>query len=561
MRIARLGVVGLAALAAACGGDEKPAQYRVGGTVTGLSGGGLGLQLNGSESLTREADGPFTFQQQLLDKSAYTVTVSAQPAEQDCTVEGGTGKVAGADVTSVQVRCATKTYTVGGTVEGVRGTLVLGLDGGERLSLTQAGRFTFTTKRPKGGAYTVSVATAPQDQRCTVTNGSGLVAGNVEGVRVRCYDWFDLTGYRLASFVIGQASFSANAANQEGAPAANTLASPWGNPALAGGRLCVTDQGNNRVLGFTGLPATLGASASFVLGQPNFTSADFGGGQSGLDTPTSLSSEGTRLAVADTRNSRILLHSALPTSTGAVPALAVGQADLASNTSGCARGSLNSPEDVFLGRGKLVVADTANNRVLVWNTLPTTSGAPADLVLGQRSFTTCIENDADGNGVKDATPSASTLWNPTGVWTDGTRLVVADNFNNRVLVWNQFPTTSGQPADVVLGQPSFTSGTAATTATGLKTPYYLSSTGLQLFVVDQQNHRVLVWNQFPTTNGAPADTVLGQQNFTSAFPYDPSTGGDPSARSFNQPSGILVAWPSVVVSDSGNHRVLIFESR
>jgi hypothetical protein len=92
-------------------------------------------------------------------------------------------------------------------VEGVRGTLVLGLDGGETLSLTQAGRFTFTAKRPKGGAYAVSVATAPQGQRCTVTNGSGTVAGNVEGISVRCHDWFDLVSTQAARVVIGQTDF------------------------------------------------------------------------------------------------------------------------------------------------------------------------------------------------------------------------------------------------------------------------------------------------------------------------------------------------------------------
>lgn len=560
MRIGRLGLVGLAALAAACG-DDKPAQYRVGGTVTGLAGGGLGLQLNGTESLTREADGPFSFEKRLDDRSDYTVTVSAQPPEQDCTVEGGTGKVAGADVASVQVRCATRTYALGGTAEGLRGTLVLGLDGGEQLQVTQAGRFTFTTKRPKGSAYTVSVVTAPQGQRCSVTSGSGTVAGNVEGISVRCHDWFELVSNQEARWVIGQVNFSANASNQEKTtPEENTLSGPWGNPAFAGGRLYVTDQGNNRVLGFAGLPSSQGTSASFVLGQPNFTSADFGGGSTGLDTPTSLSSDGTRLALADTRNSRVLLYTQLPVTDAATPTLALGQPDLEadSNTPGCARSSLNSPEDVFLGRGKLIVADTANNRVLVWNTVPAVSGAPADLVLGQSDFDAC---DANRSSTPEAPPSASTLWNPTGVWTDGTRLAVVDSFNNRVLLWNQFPTTSGQPADLVLGQTTFTSNGSATSATGLTSPYYVTSTGLQLFVVDQQNNRVLVWNQWPTTSGAAANLVLGQSGFTSSDPFDPSTGGDPSARSFNRPSGILLAWPSVVVAGSGDHRVLVFESR
>jgi hypothetical protein len=561
MRIGRLGLVGLAALAASCGGEDKPARFRVGGTVTGLAGGGLGLQLNGTESLTREADGPFTFQQQLEDKSAYTVTVSAQPAEQDCTVEGGTGKVAGADVGSVQVRCAMRTYTVGGTVEGVRGTLVLGLDGGEQLPVTQAGRFTFTAKRPKGSAYAVSVLSTAQGQRCSVTSGSGTVTGNVEGISVRCHDWFELVNHQAAQVVIGQENLLGGTANQGGTVGADTLDGPWGNPVLASGRLYVSDQGSNRVLGFTGVPAASDASAAFVLGQPSFTASNSGAGQAGLGRPGGLSSDGTRLAVADASNSRVLLHATLPASTGAVPTLVIGQPDFTSTTDNCARASLAFPEDVFIGHGKLVVADSANNRVLVWNTLPTTSGVQADLVLGQGSFTTCVGNDADGNGVKDATPTDSTLWNPTGVWTDGTRLVVADNYNHRVLIWNQFPTRNGQPADVVVGQPGFTAQGFGLSDTRLNKPSYVNATGLQLFVADFQNNRVLVWNQFPTTNGARADLVLGQPDFVTANRYDPPTGSLPSARSLYQPTGMLLAWPYLLLPDSGNNRVLVFQSR
>ncbi len=547
--------MGLAALAAAC---DTP-QFRVGGTVTGLSG-NLTLQLNGQESLTRDADGPFSFNTQLEDESTYTVTVATAPAEQDCTVVDGTGKVSGADVNSVRVGCTQRTYTIGGTVEGLRGTLALGLDGGEGLQVTQNGRFIFATRRPKGGAYTVGVTTQPAGQRCSVSSGSGTVAGNVEGILVQCRDWFELVSTQAAEVVIGQQDF-VSASDHGGSPGKATLNGPWGNPAFAGGRLYVSDQSSNRVLGYPGIPTANGAEADTVLGQAGFTSATVGSGQSGLGKPEGLSSDGSRLAVTDFRNSRILLYTPLPTGTGATPALVVGQPGLDSTASKCDQTSLSFPEDVFLGHGKLLVADSTNNRVLVWNTLPTTNGAPADLVLGQSTFTTCVENDADGNGVKDSTPGASTLSNPTGVWTDGTRLVVVDSNNHRVLIWNQFPTRNAQPADVVLGQTGFTTGSPALGATRMNMPYTVTSTGLQLFVTDNQNHRVLVWNQFPIASGTAADLVLGQPGFTSANPYDPPTGDAPSKFSLNAPSGVLLAWPHVVVSDGGNNRVLVFKSR
>jgi hypothetical protein len=552
--------MGLATLMASCT-EPAPKQYRVGGNITGLSG-SLTLQLNGQQSLTRDAEGPFSFETPLTDQSDYAVTVTTQPAEQECTVEGGTGKVSGADVSSVQVRCAAKGFTLSGTVQGLGGTLELKL-GNEVLRVTQEGRFTFATKLAKGGTYAVSVATPPQGQRCSVSNGNGTVAGNVEDISVRCDYWYALDNFQTARVVIGQADFTSDAPNREqDTPDANTLNGPWGNPTLTGGRLYLPDQGNNRVLGFNGVPAANGAQAGFVLGQPDFTRNVTGYGRAGLGHPEGLSSDGSRLAVADLDNNRVLLYTAPPASTGALPALVIGQPDFDSNPSNppCDQKTIRGLEDVFIGHGKLVVADSGHNRVLVWNTIPTTNGAPADLVLGQVSFTTCVENDADGDGTREDNPSASTMWLPTGVWTDGTRLVVADYVNNRVLIWNTFPTRNGQPADVVLGQPDFTSREADTSATRMNSPYFIAATGLQLFVVDNQNHRVLGWNQFPTTNGAPADFVLGQADFNSARQNDPDTGAT-SARSLKQPSGLLLAWPHVVVSDYGSNRALVFESR
>jgi hypothetical protein len=35
----------------------------------------------------------------------------------------------------------------------------------------------------------------------------------------------------------------------------------------------------------------------------------------------------------------------------------------------------------------LAVADTSNNRILIWKSIPTTFGQPADIVLGQKDFT------------------------------------------------------------------------------------------------------------------------------------------------------------------------------
>jgi hypothetical protein len=569
MRMTRPGLwCVVACVAAACGGNDdggKPSPtpepeplktYAVKGSITGLSG-ELTLQLNGQERLTRAADGAFAFQTRLEDQAQYAVGVATPPAEQDCSVEAGTGRVSGADVESVRVRCATRTYALGGSVEGGRAPVGLRLEG-ETLALPASGRFTFTTRLPRGRAYAVSLVDAPSGLQCTVSGGEGSVAGAVEDIAVRCRDVYTLTTGQAASGVLGQADFTQRLPNRGGGGTnAGTLNGPLGNAVAVGGRLYVSDLNSNRVLGFNSLPSAPGASADFVLGQPDLFSADSGTGRGGLKLPAGLGGDATRLAVADQRNSRVLLYTPPAAASATPPTLVLGQAAFDSETPGCTSQWLGLPQDVFIGQGKVLVADTGHHRVLVWNTAPSVNGQPADLVLGQQSFTVCRRNDANGDGTSDARPGASTLYNPTGVWTDGTRLVVVDSYNNRVLLWNTFPTVNGQPADVVLGQPGFDTSAAALSATGLDNPTTVTSTGQQLFVTDTQNHRVLVWNTLPTRSATPPDLVLGQADFTHEEVVDPATGA-PSARSLNQPGGITLAWPYVIVTDTGDHRLLLW---
>lgn len=83
------------------------ATYKVGGSVSGLTGSGLTLALNGSGTLTVTADGAFTFPTGLAGGSSYTVTVAAQPSgpSQLCTVSNGGGSIAAADITTVSISC------------------------------------------------------------------------------------------------------------------------------------------------------------------------------------------------------------------------------------------------------------------------------------------------------------------------------------------------------------------------------------------------------------------------------------------------------------------------
>jgi Putative esterase len=119
---------------------------------------------------------------------AYNVTVKTNPSGQSCTVSAGSGTVASANVTSVAVSCAASaSYSIGGTVSGLSGAVVLQDNGGDSLSVTSNGPFTFATPVAAGGAYNVTVKTNPSGQSCTVSAGSGTVASaNVTSVAVSC---------------------------------------------------------------------------------------------------------------------------------------------------------------------------------------------------------------------------------------------------------------------------------------------------------------------------------------------------------------------------------------
>ena len=183
----------------------EPTTYSIGGTVSGLSG-QLVLR-NGTENLTVSSNGAFTFATRLTSGTAYAVTVATQPAGQSCTVRNGSGTVQNANVTNVEVSCTTTSsgsFTVGGSVTGLNGTVVLGL-GAERLSLTANGPFTFTTRLENGTEYAVTVVTPPSGQTCTVVNGTGRITGNsnVTNVGVTCANVPPPPQYSLGGTVSG----------------------------------------------------------------------------------------------------------------------------------------------------------------------------------------------------------------------------------------------------------------------------------------------------------------------------------------------------------------------
>ena len=161
--------------------------YSVGGAVSGLTS-TVTLQNNAADALTVATNGSFTFATNVDDGSTYAVTVSTQPTGQTCSVTNGSGTISGANVTNVGVSCVDiPTYTVGGTVSGLAGTVTLQNSAADDLVIDTDRSFTFDTAVNDGGTYVVTVSTQPDGQTCSVTNRSGTISGaNVTNVIVAC---------------------------------------------------------------------------------------------------------------------------------------------------------------------------------------------------------------------------------------------------------------------------------------------------------------------------------------------------------------------------------------
>ena len=184
--ITGLSLLASALLLSACSGGGgggnggSPATYTVGGLVSGVQGMGLVLQNNLGNDLSVPSSGSFVFTSAIPGGGAYNITVKTQPTNpwQTCTVTGGSGSVAAANVTAAVVTCVTNTYAVGGAVTGLKGAgLVLENNGADDVGVTASGAFTFKTLVASGKPYAVTVKTQPTSpsQTCTPTVASGTI--------------------------------------------------------------------------------------------------------------------------------------------------------------------------------------------------------------------------------------------------------------------------------------------------------------------------------------------------------------------------------------------------
>ncbi len=417
-----------------------------------------------------------------------------------------------------------------------------------------------------------------------------------------------------------------------------TTSSLLGSPAglaFANGVLWVADSNrlggtpdNNRVLRFSDTatypsptedPTISGSTcgvcrgqASLVLGQPDFVSSNPNSNATGMRNPTGIATAelngNTVVAVSDTDNNRVLIWLSYPRANGQPADVVIGQPDFVhvGTSSPPNAKSLRGPEGLWIdGNGKLYVADTEDNRVLIYNQIPAKNYAAADVVIGAPNFTTPVQLDLTKNNTVALPTNMQT---PTSVTTDGTRMYVSDLAQNRVLIWNTIPTTNGASADVALGQINLTTGisnnsytvaanvtldcdgvpesgvtpimcqsnaayaasigqtgTTAVDSDGntlypvrcaatMSLPRYAFSDGTRLFVADGGNDRIMIYNTIPTESGTRADVILGVP-----VEFSDNTGQNADGTDALQ-TPTSMAWDglNLYVSDTYNRRVVVY---
>jgi len=160
----------------------------------------------------------------------------------------------------------------------------------------------------------------------------------------------------------------------------------------------------------------------------------------------------------------------------------------------------NHPSGIASDGTHFLLCDRFNNRILVWNTLPDCWDAPPDLVLGQENFYT----NAPGK-------TKAGLNFPGNVSVGANGIVsVCDTENDRILIWLQFPTRSGQPADVELRLPDFSPPGAPMR---YEWPWGVWTDGTRLVASATHGGALLFWNSIPTRDNVPPDFVLSRPEF------------------------------------------------
>ena len=376
-----------------------------------------------------------------------------------------------------------------------------------------------------GGGGTAAAPAAPAAAKIT------LMGGAMQGAPL---------GLASASAVVSTFAGSGVSGFADGTGTAATFNSP-GNTTTDGTNLYVTDSGNNtirKIVIATGAVTTL-------AGQAGVSGATDGTGTAAtFNYPHGITTDGTNLYVADTSNYKIRQ---IVIATGVVSSL-TGVANTAGGmgaTDGTgAAATFNYPYGITTDGTNLYVADYSNNKI-----------RKIVIATGVVSSVTGTANTVGVAGAADGAGAAATFNSPDGITTDGTKLYVADQVNNKI---RQIVIATGVVSSLTgvantAGAAGATDGAAAAATFSYHSgkfyiPSGLTTDGTNLYVVDGGNYKI---RQIVIATGV-VSSLTGVANTGSTAG---ATDGAAAGALFYYPADITTDGSSLYVVDQGNNKI------
>lgn len=155
---------------------EARIPFKLSGVLRGLAAKQIDLTVLG-QTVSLSTNGRFEIEGSAAPGADLSVTIAAQPTApwQTCVVQP-----------SLEVICGTRSFLVRGTMQGLRGQLVLRRDDGAVVYTTVNGTYSFEQPIPSGSEYSVWIEKMPADQRCEIATTDGIVRGEDVVLPVTC---------------------------------------------------------------------------------------------------------------------------------------------------------------------------------------------------------------------------------------------------------------------------------------------------------------------------------------------------------------------------------------
>ena len=515
--------------------------YAVSGTVSGL---GAGVQVvlenNGGDATTVAANGAFAFPTPVAQGTAYAVTVQAPPVGQSCSVQNGTGTMAGTPVTNVQVVCGARVHPVAGhpatpgtadgtgAAAGFSGPYAVAVDASGNVYVADGANSTIRKISPAGVVTTLAGTAGVTGHAdgagatASFNNPAGIAVDPTGTVYVADTRNNTIRKVSAAGVVTTLAGTAGVIGSADGAGAAASFTGPAGLAVDSSGTVYVADSGNNtiRAVSAAGVVTTLAGTA----GVAGF--ADGTGAAARFNIPNGVARDASgNLYVADTNSNTIRKISPA----GIVTTLA-GTGNVAGHADGTgAAATFSFPDNVAVdSAGNVYVADIGNKTIR-----KITPGGVVTTLAG----TAGVAGHADGTG------AAASFLDPVGVAVDASgNVYVADTGNNTI--------RKVSPA----GEVTTLAGTAAVAGHADGTGAAASFTGPAGLAVDSSGTVYVadvVNNTIRAVSAAGVVTTLAGAAGVAGF-----ADGTGAAASFYNPNGLARdASGNLYVADTQNNTI------